>query len=134
MSYEESKFLPGSWDSLHGQPYPCPHARAHTFPGLAWIGFLPVFLIIHFFFLHFIQVKNIFNASYKLKFYLVLCQLDKLGDLSYVNALLGTRNIFWTFERGGSLSQQDDPVSEVPAAKPDALSLIIPSHLIREGN
>lgn len=109
------------------------HARipSQASPGLDSFLYFSLFI---FFFLHFIQVKNIFTASYKLKFYLVLCQLDKLGDLSYVNALLGTRNIFWTFERGGSLSQQDDPVSEVPAAKPDALSLIIPSHLIREGN
>jgi hypothetical protein len=54
----------------------------------------------------------------------VLCQLDKLGDLSYVNALFGTHNVFWTFERGGSPSQQDGPVSTVLPAKPDAPSLI----------
>lgn len=45
--------------------------RPHTnLPGLACIVVLCVFLIIlFFFFLHFIKIKNIFTASYKLKFY-----------------------------------------------------------------
>lgn len=44
--------------------------RPHTnLPGLACIVVLCVFLIILFFFLHFIKIKNIFTASYKLKFY-----------------------------------------------------------------
>lgn len=40
----------------------------------------------------------------------MLCQLDKLGDLSYVNALFGTVMSFGLFERCGSMSQQDGPV------------------------
>lgn len=63
----------------------------------------------------------------------MLCCLDKLGNLSYVDALLGTCNVFGIFfEKGGSLGQPDGPVGTGACCQAWWPKINLQIHLVKE--
>lgn len=63
----------------------------------------------------------------------MLCYLDKLGNLSYVDTLLGTCNVFGIFfEKGGSLGQPDGPVGTGACCQAWWPKINLQIHLVKE--